>query len=344
MTLVWAACSSTITHACTVFSLQAENSTYVGRNLDWYWSHGIIIVNPRNVAKSSFISNQGSSISWVSKYGSVTFNQFGQDMPYGGMNEKGLVVLQLALMESEYPQSDERKEINMLQWIQYQLDNSVTVADVVASKEHLRVIDEPGKPKIHYFAVDAGGATAVLEYIDGKLKAYYGKDIPVPCLANSPYTRSIEFVEASKGSVLETSRDSLSRFAIVSGELENFEQLQEADPVSYAFNTLAKVSQDQQTVWQMVYDTLGGRIHYKTLQNETTKVVDFNTLEFDKIKYPLYRDIHSGSLHFAQLTEERHRDYLEAFLSTRSVARMMGDISMYIDAQVNFLKSYDYLN
>ena len=35
---------------------------------------------------------KGTPASWVSKYGSVTFNQYGRELPTGGMNEAGLVV------------------------------------------------------------------------------------------------------------------------------------------------------------------------------------------------------------------------------------------------------------
>jgi penicillin V acylase-like amidase (Ntn superfamily) len=39
---------------------------------------------------------------WVSRYGSVTFNQYGCENPTGGMNEAGLVVEQMWLDESAY--------------------------------------------------------------------------------------------------------------------------------------------------------------------------------------------------------------------------------------------------
>jgi choloylglycine hydrolase len=36
-------------------------------------------------------TGDGKTISWISKYGSITFNQYGREFPTGGMNEKGLV-------------------------------------------------------------------------------------------------------------------------------------------------------------------------------------------------------------------------------------------------------------
>ena len=65
----------------------------------------------------------GNTISWVSQYGSITFNQYGKEFPTGGMNEKGLVVELMWLDGTIYPQPDERPAIGVLQWIQYQLDN-----------------------------------------------------------------------------------------------------------------------------------------------------------------------------------------------------------------------------
>jgi Penicillin V acylase and related amidases len=45
-------------------------------------------------------------IEWISKYGSITFNQSGREFPHGGINEKGLVIEQMWLDEAAYPEMD----------------------------------------------------------------------------------------------------------------------------------------------------------------------------------------------------------------------------------------------
>src|SRR5215813_3170068 len=85
---------------CTTFVLQGKDNVYFGRNLDWDWEDGLVIVNPRNETKASLVIIPGNKpLKWTSKYGSVTFNQFGQEMPFGGMNEAGLVVENMHLPE-----------------------------------------------------------------------------------------------------------------------------------------------------------------------------------------------------------------------------------------------------
>src|SRR5262249_3154415 len=119
--------------ACTTFLLQGSGALYFGRNLDWFWEDGIIVINPRDVQKSAFVLPGSTPAKWTARYGSLTFNQFGREMPFGGMNEAGLVVENMWLDETEYAEPDSRPAVNLLQWIQYQLDNCKSVAEVISN-------------------------------------------------------------------------------------------------------------------------------------------------------------------------------------------------------------------
>ena len=72
---------------------------------------------------------QEKPASWVSRYGSVTFNQYGREFPNGGMNEAGLVVELMWLDDTTYPATDGRPALDCLEWIQYQLDTAATLSD-----------------------------------------------------------------------------------------------------------------------------------------------------------------------------------------------------------------------
>src|SRR6266566_3100326 len=128
--------------SCTTFVLESGKRVYLGKNLDWDWDDGIVLVNQRNVQKRAFVAAENAA-TWTSKYGSVTFNQFGREMPFGGMNEAGLVVENMWLDDTKYPSVDTRPEINLLQWIQYQLDNYSTVQQVIESDKKLRLENTP---------------------------------------------------------------------------------------------------------------------------------------------------------------------------------------------------------
>src|SRR5438477_4854789 len=99
--LVWTALLGALpARCCTTFLLQGTGALYFGRNLDWYWEDGIVVVNPRNLQKAAFVLPGNTPAKWASRYGSVTFNQFGREMPFGGMNEAGLVVENMWLDET----------------------------------------------------------------------------------------------------------------------------------------------------------------------------------------------------------------------------------------------------
>ena len=141
-----------------------------GRNYDWMADEGMVCTNQRGLAKTSMKMPDGNTISWVSRYGSITFNQYGKEFPTGGMNEKGLVVELMWLDGTTYPQPDERPSIGVLQWIQYQLDNHASVEEVINSDSKLRITSK-GTP-LHYLVADADGRAATIEFLNGKLNVH----------------------------------------------------------------------------------------------------------------------------------------------------------------------------
>ena len=117
------------------------------------------------------------------------------------MNEKGLVVNMLALVESDYGKPAEGgKVICMSTWAQYVLDNHATVAEAVADlrKETFRVqtvVLPTGRPaNMHLAMSDPTGDSAVFEYVEGKLVIHHGKQYKV--LTNSPtYDKQLAIME-----------------------------------------------------------------------------------------------------------------------------------------------------
>ena len=120
-------------YACTTFFINKNGQIVFGRNYDWVTGAGMVCTNQRGLYKTSMKTADGGTISWVSKYGSISFNQYGKEFPTGGMNEKGLVVELMWLDGTQYPGADNRPAVGVLQWIQYQLDNCRVIEDVIAS-------------------------------------------------------------------------------------------------------------------------------------------------------------------------------------------------------------------
>ena len=131
--------------ACTTFCINKNGQIVFGRNYDWVTGVGIVNTNQRGLFKTSMKVGKAATISWISAYGSITFNQYGKEFPTGGMNEKGLVVELMWLDATRYPAADNRPALGVLQWLQYQLDNAATVAEVINADTKIR-IDENDTP------------------------------------------------------------------------------------------------------------------------------------------------------------------------------------------------------
>jgi len=72
--------------ACTTFCYQDGGALVFGKNYDWNVEDGLVVVNKRGVVKTAMIERGPAT--WTSKYGSVTFNQYGREFPSGGINER----------------------------------------------------------------------------------------------------------------------------------------------------------------------------------------------------------------------------------------------------------------
>jgi choloylglycine hydrolase len=143
---------------------------------------------PADMVKSG--SAGTNSITWTSKYGSVVASGYNIGVA-DGINTQGLDVNLLYLSSSNYGQvQPSRKNLSILLWAQYVLDNYATVNEAVAdlSKDNLNII-APTLPNgdaaaLHLAITDPTGDNAVLEYIDGKLTIHHGKQYKV--MTNEP--------------------------------------------------------------------------------------------------------------------------------------------------------------
>src|SRR5439155_4033925 len=177
---------------CTTFLLSRGNDVVVGKSYDWNMSQGFVMVNPRGVKKQALPMTPNPA-RWMSKHASVTFNQYGRELPNGGMNDAGLVVEVMWLDSSTYPPPDARPSVTELQWIQYQLDNFAAVKEMIDAADEVRVARIHGK--VHYLACDKSGDCAAFELLGGKLSVSH----PARVLTNDTYADSLAYRGEPKG-------------------------------------------------------------------------------------------------------------------------------------------------
>ena len=291
--VIFLLCLNGTSIACTTFLLDDHGHYYFGRNYDWITGNGMVMTNPRHVMKTS-ASDQ--SFTWVSKYGSISFNQYGKEFPTGGMNEKGLVVELMWLDETKYPVTDDRKEIGELQWIQYQLDNCATIEEVIASDKKLRIGETENTP-LHFLVADTSGKVSTIEFLNGTLVAHRDESLPFPVLTNTNYKNSLQ--SKSKKNSSETAGNygdnSIARFAKACNMIERFRKNGvKGSGLDHSFSILDSVAQTGYTKWSIVYDLTGKKIHFITSANLDKRTVDLASFSFDCTTSAAAVDINTG--------------------------------------------------
>ncbi|MBW2061206.1 MAG: linear amide C-N hydrolase [Deltaproteobacteria bacterium] len=256
-----------------------------GKNFDWSFGSGLIIINKRGVKKTALLEPPEKPVRWVSQYGSITFNQVSKEFPFGGINEAGLVVEQMWLEETQYPGPDNRRVLSELQWIQYQLDNCRSVNEVFDSDAHIRI--SQNKSNIHFLVCDRSGNVAVIEFLNGKRVYQTGKNLFVKALTNDSYLNSMAYLKKHVGfggkKEISSSPKSLDRFVRIAERLKDYKPNQSGFIVSYAFDILSYVSvssEKSDTVWSIIYDLENLQIYFKTIESKDIKTLRLKDFDF----------------------------------------------------------------
>ena len=190
LSLICVSLSYEYSDACTRVVYEGpDGMTATGRTMDWKEDlHTNLYIFPRGIERKG--AESAATIEWVSKYGSVV--AAGYDIGIcDGINEKGLVANLLFLPESVYEtENDVRPVLGLSIWTQYVLDNFATVEEAVNElKNDTFRIDAPDLPngvksRLHLAISDSTGNSAIVEYLDGHVSIYEGKEYQV--LTNSP--------------------------------------------------------------------------------------------------------------------------------------------------------------
>lgn len=266
--------------ACTGFLLNRPKIKIMAVNYDWEVPGGRLIVNPRGLQKTALVPPDVDPVSWVSSFGSLTFNQYGQEFPIGGINQMGLAMQVLWLESTVYPTDAPGPSIGALQWVQYCLDNFSTVQQIVDSAQQLAITS---RAKLHFLACGQSGSCAVVEFLDGKPAIRAAETLPLPVLANSTYYDSIKALDASLGyggkMAPPEGDESLSRFVRVTTQLNRSRVENRPAAIDRAFEILADVALEGLNQWRVVYDLIARRVYFTTSDNPERRSLGVGTVE-----------------------------------------------------------------
>jgi choloylglycine hydrolase len=292
-------CAYSSAIACSAFTLKNKSQVLMCKSYDWNFGEGILMFNPRGIEKTSMpVAGDHKRISWTTKYANLSFNQYGQTMANGGINEKGLAIEVLWLRNSKYEAVNGGEAINELQWIQYGLDNYATVEELIEKSERFKI--KPLYAAVHYYISDASGNSAVIEYIDGKRTISTGKNMPYSAITNSTYTYSIDGFQ-NKG-------EGCHRFNKICTSITNLpESLSAEDALDYGLASLDKVKSEERTQWQIVYDLKKQTVKFRTKGNTSIKTIDLHSFDPNGRK-TLYIDLNSpASVNHTNFKKVRYR-------------------------------------
>lgn len=177
---------------CTRLLYETGTSNFItARGMDWSDTSAktALWVFPKGMKRDGGIGK--TPVQWTAKYGSVIAS-FYDAATSDGMNEKGLVANLLYLAESDYGDATENENPTMSigAWGQYFLDNFSTVDEAVHAMDEVPfaliapVLPNGREAAVHVSLSDATGDSAILEYIDGKLKIHHSSEYRV--MTNSP--------------------------------------------------------------------------------------------------------------------------------------------------------------
>jgi choloylglycine hydrolase len=267
--------------ACTSFLVADDQRPLMGKSYDWDLGHGMVVVNQRGLKKVGLpVGATDQPPTWTAQYGSVTFNQYGQEFPVGGMNEAGLAIEVLWHFSADYPEPDARPSLNELQWIQYQLDNYASVKEMIAHADEIRIAGIYAK--VHYMAVDKQNHSASFSYIDGKLAI----NEDTLALTNTSLFKSRTYLTKFTGysgnlSIPKGKKGSLDRFVITRAMLAAGDRPDAvSDSIVFAFSILDAVKTPDYTQWQIVYDLARREIHFRTAENQRLRRIRLAAFNF----------------------------------------------------------------
>jgi hypothetical protein len=169
--------------ACTVF-VSKGNRPIVGRNFDFH-DEPALILHHRPPGHYRSVSMVDISYLGFDRRHLADLTEAGlrkaSALPFDGMNEKGLMVAMAAVPQARAPHGD--YGAGSLGVMRLALDDAANVPQAIHIFRHTDV-DFSGGPPLHYLLADASGASAVVEYVDGRVRVIERGRRPYQAMTN----------------------------------------------------------------------------------------------------------------------------------------------------------------
>ena len=335
-TLFFIVAISSVSSACSALFVK-NTQMFLGKNFDWYNGDGVVLQNKRGVKKVAYGLDRENVVGWTSRYGSVTFNQVGKEFPYGGVNERGLAIEMLWYSDSYYEESGQ-PTISELEWIQYNLDNYKTAAEVQFYLDSMNI--NPIHSKLHYIVADRGGRSFVVDFVNGKAVVSNTEE-EFQALTNSNYLESLNYYEANKNNIDFESRESEDRFCQLTSRATSIES-QTVDGMFSILNGSSQERDNYKTYWTIVYDLRNLTVYYKSANNTNVKKIDLRSIMHTYSPKTYATDINYKQLYWKKHTSERNLELLAPALEQTNVKLNLDQLNAHMINPENFVVDKNY--
>jgi penicillin V acylase-like amidase (Ntn superfamily) len=228
--------------SCSIFDTKsADNMVLVGRNFDWSKDNGQI----------NFIN------ATTNKNGLVLVSLKNPNMPYEGMNDKGLFIAVTAVPNTDTTVNILKPIRKSLEMIKLVLERSSNIDQSIElfNKYSIAFGQFLGNPLVHYKIVQKDGKGIIIEFVNNKMVIVKNRSN----IMTNHYLSDLNIKSDSK--TTKKRYDSISKY------LKN-----STNTVRSVFEGLYKVKQEN-TVWSNVYNLTTQEIYVKYKNN---KIVKFN--------------------------------------------------------------------
>lgn len=292
-----------VSQACSrVVYLGDKDIVMVGRTLDWKTPIPTnIYVYPRGVDKTSMPTEP--CLSWRSKYASVLAVGYDGGVTEG-MNDQGLVMNGLFCKGTVYREAvgGNMPVVSLAMIVSYFLDNFATVDEVDTWLQENKfgifgkTFDGGTVSALHWALTDASGTTLLMEFENGQMNTYKGRDLQV--LTNDPphaqmtaindYWKKVDGVNMLPGTVRSSDRYVRASFFINSVPTD-FEYPEAFGSLSSIMGTVSvpygyKIEGEpnvSSTQWTSISDATGGKYYFRKATSMGYLYVDLGCLQLN---------------------------------------------------------------
>ena len=288
--------------ACSrVVYLGDKGIVMVGRTLDWRTPIPTnIYVYPAGIEKTSMPTEP--CLKWVSKYGSAVAVSYDGGITEG-MNEKGLVMNGLFCKGTVYREAvGNESVVSLAVIVSFFLDNFATVDEVEtwlkANEFGIfgKTFDGGTVSALHWGITDASGMTLLMEYENGKLNTYKGRELQV--LTNDPpypqmtaindYWNKVGGVNMLPGTVRSSDRFVRADFFVhhvptdldETGALAAVMSIMGTVSVPYGYMIPGEPNVSN-TQWTAISDATGGKYYFRLATSTGFLYIDLGRLRLN---------------------------------------------------------------